>query len=114
MRALRFVLVSSMIAASSMSPSAIAQPRPSSSGTASADAAALARRYYEDWVAAAADKEWVKAYNAFLEACRLNQHWQIAVNLGQGELLLGKNPAAAEHHWASVHDMFLRRLLRPG
>lgn len=97
MRALRFVLVSSMIAASSMSPSAIAQPRPSSSGTASADAAALARRYYEDGVAAAADKEWVKAYNAFLEAWRLKQHWQIAVNLGQAELRLGKNPDAAEH-----------------
>ncbi len=97
MRALRFVLVSSMIAASSLSPSVIAQPRPSSSSAASADAAALARRYYEDGVAAAQEKEWVKAYNAFLEAWRLKQHWQIAVNLGQAELRLGKNPEAAEH-----------------
>lgn len=97
MRALRFVLVSSIMAASALGPAAIAQPRPSSSSTPSADAAALARRYYEDGVAAAQEKEWVKAYNAFLEAWRLKQHWQIAVNLGQAELRLGKNPDAAEH-----------------
>ncbi len=67
------------------------------------DPAVLARRYYEDGVAAAEAKEWEKAYLAFTEAWKIKQHWQIAVNLGQAELQLGKHRDAAEHL-----DFFLR------
>lgn len=64
--------------------------------TSPADAA-MARRHYEDGVAAAAAKEWQKAQLAFAEAWRLKQHWQIAVNLGQAELKMGMHRDAAEH-----------------
>jgi hypothetical protein len=92
MRALRSLVLGALLLGAAAAPARAADPRPPP-----ADAAAQARRYYEDGVAAAAEKEWQKAYNALAEAWKLKQHWQIAVNLGQAELKVGKLPDAAEH-----------------
>ncbi len=96
MRALRFVVVSSVTLAFATGALGLARPR-QAEAAAPAEQAILARRYYEDGVAAADAKEWEKAFLAFAEAWKLKQHWQIAVNLGQAELRLGKYPDAAEH-----------------
>src|SRR5262249_22124873 len=54
-------------------------------------------RHYEDGVAAVKLSRWAKAYDSFLAAWKLKQHFQIAVNLGHAELKLGKYRDAAEH-----------------
>lgn len=90
MRLLRLWIVGSMISAATL----LGAPASASGPT---EPAAMARRYYEEGVAAADAKEWDKAYAAFTEAWKLKQHWQIAVNLGQAELRLGKYPEAADH-----------------
>ena len=92
MRALRLWMVGCVLAAATL---AVEPPRALASGPT--EPAALARRYYEDGVAAANAKDWEKAYASFIEAWKLKQHWQIAVNLGQAELRLSKYADAAEH-----------------
>ncbi|MFO0587845.1 MAG: hypothetical protein U0441_09915 [Polyangiaceae bacterium] len=92
MRALRFWMVGSMLAAAVLTGGAR-----SASASGPTEPAVQARRYYEDGVAAADAKDWEKAYASFTEAWKLKQHWQIAVNLGQAELRLGKYADAADH-----------------
>lgn len=56
-----------------------------------------AKAYYVEGMKAAEAKNWVQAHAAFLEAWRLNEHYQIAANLGSMEIKLGKYRDAAEH-----------------
>jgi len=65
--------------------------------TSAAGQSANATEFYDKGVTAAVQGRWEEARTAFLEAWRLKQHWQIAVNLGQAELNVGKSRDAAEH-----------------
>jgi hypothetical protein len=64
---------------------------------AGAGAASQAVRHYEDGVRAAKLALWAKAHESFLKAWKLEQHYQIAANLGRAELKLKKYRDAAEH-----------------
>ncbi|XXX72969.1 hypothetical protein WMF30_35505 [Sorangium sp. So ce134] len=61
------------------------------------DDSARAAQIYSAGVAAAREERWPEAYAAYLEAWALKQHFQIAANLAQAELKLGKHRDAAEH-----------------
>jgi len=65
-----------------------AEPDPTKSAT---------QLLYNEGVAFAKKGEWEKAYQAFLSAWKLREHWQIAANLGRAELMTGRHVAAAEH-----------------
>lgn len=52
---------------------------------------------YDEGVIAFKHAEWAKARAAFLAAWSLKKHWQIAANLADAELALGKHREAAEH-----------------
>lgn len=56
-----------------------------------------ARTHYKNGMKAAGLKKWAEAHAAFMEAWKLNEHYQIAANLGSMEVKLGKFRDAAEH-----------------
>lgn len=56
-----------------------------------------ARALYVQGMKAAEKKDWPAAHAAFLEAWKLNEHYQIAANLGSMEIKLGRNRDACEH-----------------
>jgi len=58
---------------------------------------AKARARFLDGVAAGKKNDWPKAYDAFLEAWKLKEHPQIALNLGRAELETARYREAAEH-----------------
>src|SRR5262245_39603845 len=70
---------------------------PPKSAAAGKTAEAAAARHYEDGVRAAKLTLWADAYQSFLAAWKLKQHYQIAANLGRAELMLKKYRDAAEH-----------------
>ncbi|WP_437713283.1 hypothetical protein WMF45_46395 [Sorangium sp. So ce448] len=61
------------------------------------DDGARAADSYRKGVEAAKARRWLDAHAAYLEAWRLEQHFQIAANLARAELKLGKHRDAAEH-----------------
>jgi hypothetical protein len=61
------------------------------------DASTKARARFNEGVALARRKDWPRAYTAFLEAWRLKEHPQIALNLGRAEIEIGKYYDATEH-----------------
>ena len=58
---------------------------------------------------AAGKKDWTAAHAAFLEAWKLNEHYQIAANLGSMEIKLGRFRDAAEHLAIYLRKKFERR-----
>ncbi len=77
-------------------PSAFAAdgPPPSAETTAMTD---KSRQLYEDGLAAYKKGKLLEAHASFLAAWSLKKHWQIAANLADIELELGKYREAAEH-----------------
>ena len=70
---------------------------PTAAALSGASNSAAAVRHYEEGVKAAKSARWNSAYEEFLAAWKLKQHYQIAANLGRAELKLGKYRDAAEH-----------------
>jgi hypothetical protein len=56
-----------------------------------------ARQLYEEGLAAYKKERWAEARAALLAAWSLNKHWQIAGNLADCEIQLGRHRDAAEH-----------------
>jgi hypothetical protein len=75
---------------------ALAQPRPSASKSDDAQTQ-QARRLYTDGLKEAERGKWESARDLFAQAFRLKPHVQIAFNLGQAEVKLGRHLEAAEH-----------------
>jgi hypothetical protein len=69
-------------------------PTPSREATVMTD---KARQLYEEGVAAFKKGKTLEAHASFVAAWALNRHWQIAANLADSELELGKFREAAEH-----------------
>ncbi|MGK3960947.1 hypothetical protein WMF38_48825 [Sorangium sp. So ce118] len=84
-----------ILCAAAVEATALAQP-PDAPGAPRDDGARAARVYHEG-VAAANEGRWQQAYAAYREAWMLKQHFQIAANLGQAALKLGKHRDAAEY-----------------
>ncbi|AUX34668.1 MULTISPECIES: hypothetical protein [Sorangium] len=84
-----------LLCAAAVEPVALAET-PDTPG-APRDDGARAAQIYSVGVAAAREGRWPEAYAAYLEAWTLKQHFQIAANLAQAELKLGKHRDAAEH-----------------
>src|SRR5688572_449503 len=61
------------------------------------DSSARAVQIYTKGNLAAKNERWQEAYEAYAEAWKIKQHFQIAANLGRAELRLGKHRDAAEH-----------------
>jgi len=76
------------------SPALAQPPAPASSDT---DLQAQATQLYNEGTKAAKQNQWDKARNFYLSAWRVQQHWQIAANLGRAEFKTGKFRDAAEH-----------------
>jgi tetratricopeptide (TPR) repeat protein len=74
-----------------------AQPAAPSPKAASPADAAKARERFTQGVAFAKKNDWKNAYAAFLEAWKLKEHPQVALNLGRAELETGKYQDAIEH-----------------
>ena len=86
----------------SPSSSDAARPKASPSGGAGSpsdqrDSSAKARQRFLDGVAAGKKGDWPKAYEAFLDAWKLKQHPQVALNLGRAELEIGRYGEAVRH-----------------
>jgi hypothetical protein len=78
-----------------LSSSALAQPpAPAASDT---DVSVQAMQLYNEGLKAAKLFQWDKARTFYLGAWRVQQHWQIAANLGRAEVKVGKHRDAAEH-----------------
>lgn len=91
--------------AASSTPPASA-PAQASAGP-SADALAEGRTRFNEGVRLAQKHDWPKAYAAFLDAWKLVQNVQIALNLAQAELKVGKYADAAEHLQFSLRSLDL-------
>jgi hypothetical protein len=78
-----------------LSSSALAQPAAPSA--ADADLSAQAMQFYNEGLKAAKLAQWDKARTFYLGAWRVQQHPQIAANLGRAEFKVGKHRDAAEH-----------------
>jgi hypothetical protein len=63
-----------------------------------------ARRLFTEGVEARKAQRWERAYELFLGAWHIHHHWQIAANLANTELVLGRYRDAVEHA-----GMFLRQ-----
>jgi hypothetical protein len=74
-----------------------AQPAKAPTAGDKADPAATARSRFNEGVAFAKREQWPRAYSAFLEAWKLKEHPQIALNLGRAEMELGKHRDAFAH-----------------
>ncbi len=86
----------------SPSSSDAARPKASPSGNTGSpsdqgDSSAKARQRFLDGVAAGKKGDWPKAYEAFLDAWKLKQHPQVALNLGRAELEIGRYGEAVRH-----------------
>lgn len=91
---------------------ALAQaPRPGAPAAQAGDTGtAAARAAHERGLAARARGDWPAAYAAFVEAWERKHHWEIAVNLGEAEMVLGKYEDAVEHlSFAAGEPGFQRR-----
>jgi uncharacterized protein YdhG (YjbR/CyaY superfamily) len=81
-----------LLATSALAPAVAADPP--SDGTVMTD---KARQLYEEGVAASKKNQLAEARVSFLAAFSLNRHWQIAGNLADCEIQLGKFRDGAEH-----------------
>jgi hypothetical protein len=63
-----------------------------------------ARALYEEGRALATKQKWPEAYASYFAAWSLLRHYQIASNLGNAELKLGKYRDAAEHLWFAISE----------
>jgi tetratricopeptide (TPR) repeat protein len=73
----------------------------------SAEANALtskAAALYDEGVALYKKGQWADAHASFLAAWSIHKHWQIAANLANVELKLGKSRDAAEHAAYYLHN----------
>lgn len=70
-----------------------------SSGQGASQAADVASvsQLYNQGVDAAKKNDWPKAYESFLAAWKIKEHYQIAANLGRAEIKMGKHRDAVEH-----------------
>jgi hypothetical protein len=75
------------------------------SATASEQDKEKARELYLVGLEAQQQQDWQGAYDAFAEAWQLNQHYQIAGNLGSVEIELGRHRQAAEHLDFALREM---------
>jgi hypothetical protein len=74
------------------------------------DATAAARAAHERGLAARQRRDWPAAHAALVEAWGHKRHWEIAVNLGEAEMELGRYEDAAEHLTFAMNEPgFLRR-----
>jgi hypothetical protein len=85
------LLVSTLALASTV---AAAPTTPATDGTVMTD---KARQLYEEGLAASKKGQLAEARVSFLAAFSLNKHWQIAGNLADSEIQLGKFRDGAEH-----------------
>jgi hypothetical protein len=69
-----------------------------------ADQAALALQLYMEGCRARQAQRWEVARLLFLRAWGIQRHWQIAANLADTELVLGRYRDAAEHAAIFMHD----------
>lgn len=83
-----------LVAATAGAP-ALAQA--SGQGTSQATDAAAVSQLYNQGVDASKAGDWPKAYESFLAAWKIKEHYQIAANLGRAEIKIGKYRDAAEH-----------------
>lgn len=63
-----------------------------------------ARTLYEEGRALAGKQKWAEAYASYFAAWSLLRHYQIASNLGNTEMKLGKYRDAAEHLWFAISE----------
>ena len=77
--------------------SALAQAPAGASAQPPDGATAAARAAHERGLDAREKGDWPAAYEAFLSAWGHKRHWEIAVNLGEAEMQLGKYEDAVEH-----------------
>ena len=70
----------------------------------SVDLLAQARQLYIDGLNARRAHQWDRARVFFLSAWRAQRHWQIAANLANAEIMLGRYRDAAEHAAIFMHD----------
>lgn len=78
-----------------------AQPKAPKGAPALSD---KARTLYEEGRALATKQKWPEAYASYFAAWSLLRHFQIASNLGNTELKLGKYRDAAEHLWFAISE----------
>lgn len=78
-----------------LSSPALAQPP--ASAASDTDVSVQAMQLYNEGLKAAKLSQWDKARTFYLGAWRVQQHWQIAANLGRAEFKVGKHRDAAEH-----------------
>jgi hypothetical protein len=90
----RMSLFAAVLGLALSSPALAQPPAPEASDT---DVSAQAMQLYSEGLKAAKLFQWDKARTFYLGAWRVQQHWQIAANLGRAELKVGKNRDAAEH-----------------
>src|SRR5262249_25066985 len=85
---------------------AVAQPPPVSTGTARADddGTAAARAAHLRGIAARKRGDFAAAYENFLSAWQKKRHWEIALNLGEAEMKLGKYEDAVQHLTFALSD----------
>ncbi len=78
---------------------ALAQQAGATPGGAPEDTAGVASvsQLYNQGVEAAKKNDWPKAYESFLAAWKIKEHYQIAANLGRAEIKIGKHRYADEH-----------------
>lgn len=99
-------ITAALLLAGRPAPSAAQAPPPPAASSnllaAPNDASTKARARFNEGVALARRKDWQRAYTAFLEAWRLKEHPQIALNLGRAEIEIGKYYDATEHLAYSV------------
>lgn len=99
-RAFGTVFVASLLGATpSLAQPAVPPPTTAAPASASApaDATVKARERFVEGVRLVKKKEWSQAYEAFLGAWKLNQHPQIALNLGHVEMEIGRYSDAIGH-----------------
>jgi tetratricopeptide (TPR) repeat protein len=83
---------------------ASAQPAPASTAEELLDTGTdarttNARALYREGMMHSKAHEWELAYDAFMEAWKQKEHWQIAANLAELEYRLGNYPDAAKYGW---------------
>ncbi|MEZ4295725.1 MAG: hypothetical protein R3B70_12170 [Polyangiaceae bacterium] len=89
--------------------SALAEPPAPEKDSADKEVA-VAREAHVRGLDARERGDWGAAYSAFLEAWVHKRHWEIAVNLGEAEMRIGRYEAAVEHLSLALNDPgFARR-----
>ena len=101
--ALAVLLAATAIAAPSFAQAPAPAVPPAVSPAAAA--AVSAPELYTCGVAAAKVNDWPKAYDCFLAAWKIKQHYTVGAQLGRAELKLGKHKDAADHFSFLLHEV---------